>query len=313
LEQQGLIEYSYPYNSLIIALASRPDYAEKAIETWRKMRALEIAPDNFTHRAVLKATAHLGDVQVAYEAIQEMKAYEIPVSLPIYELLIKTYAGACKLEEISDKQIDIFIQDAWKLFAEIEQKGFKIRQNTLDSMILLYANALRDGDAEGQVMSLYQKYNIPLGRETYMQLMNMYTLAHKREKIVEIYDKFKATGMKPLLSILNMHLDAAMRLNNSDRIVESLQKIHELGLRPKRHYLKQLGQIKDLPDRIFIELQKFPRFAYAHTPRFRFTAHSFRPRNMEMGKVLKKTEGKRIKMKQGLKTQNKRHNIPAIF
>ncbi len=66
----GFIQNSYPYNSLIMALASRPDYSEKALETWRNMRLLKVVPDPLTYSAVLRATENLGDVQAAYEAVE---------------------------------------------------------------------------------------------------------------------------------------------------------------------------------------------------------------------------------------------------
>eukprot|EP01022_Parablepharisma_sp_SALTPOND_P028372 TRINITY_DN70869_c0_g1_i1.p2 TRINITY_DN70869_c0_g1~~TRINITY_DN70869_c0_g1_i1.p2 ORF type:complete len:345 (+),score=12.56 TRINITY_DN70869_c0_g1_i1:476-1510(+) len=172
LEQSGMIEYSYPYNSLIMALASRKDYAQQAIETWRKMRYLQVVPDTMTFLAVLRATAKLGDLQTAYEAIQEMKAYEQPINRDIYESLIQTYAGACKVEGVTDKQIDAYIKDAWVLFRQMESKGFTVRQETLNSLLMLHANALREADVEGQILPLYKKYNLSPDTLTYMHLMS---------------------------------------------------------------------------------------------------------------------------------------------
>jgi len=139
----------------------------------------------------------------------------------------------------------------------------------------------------------------------------MYTLANEREKVIEIYDKYKKTKFEPSIVIYNMHLDAAIRVNDSDRIVESLNKIAEIGMTPKRHYLKILGQTKDLPDRVFIALQPFWRFANVRFPKYRFTSHSFRPRTRRFGMTLKKT-GKHIRLHKGIKQQYRYRGYPFM-
>jgi len=167
----GFIPYAKPYNSLIFALASRKDYAEKALEIWRKMRYMQIVPNVETFQAVIKATSQLGDVQTAYEAIQEMKGYEIPLNEAIYNQLILTYAGACKVQETTEKQIDAYIKDAWMLFRQMEEKRMKVTTRTLNALIRLYGNALRDTEVEGEVLPLFKKNKIEYDRDTYVNLM----------------------------------------------------------------------------------------------------------------------------------------------
>jgi len=69
MEQHGFVEYAKPYNSIIFALGSRKDYAEKAIEFWNRMQFANVVPDEHTFVGVLKACAHLGDVGTAYDVI----------------------------------------------------------------------------------------------------------------------------------------------------------------------------------------------------------------------------------------------------
>ena len=57
MELDGFIEHSKPYNSVIMACASTKRYAEKAIEYWHMMHAKNIAPDQHTYVAVMKACA----------------------------------------------------------------------------------------------------------------------------------------------------------------------------------------------------------------------------------------------------------------
>eukprot|EP00826_Nyctotherus_ovalis_P043414 TRINITY_DN456_c0_g1_i5.p2 TRINITY_DN456_c0_g1~~TRINITY_DN456_c0_g1_i5.p2 ORF type:complete len:143 (+),score=44.35 TRINITY_DN456_c0_g1_i5:1060-1488(+) len=136
------------------------------------MRYLQIVPNDMTFYYVLKATAHLGDVQVAHEALQEMKAHRIEIKERIYSMLIYTYAGACKVAGTTEKQIDAYIRDTWTLFRQMEQKKMRIVAKTLNGLILLYGNALRDSEVEGLVLPLFKKYNIAYDTNTYINLMS---------------------------------------------------------------------------------------------------------------------------------------------
>lgn len=73
LEIDGFVEHSKPFNSIMMACASRREYAPKAIEYWHTMHMKAIEPDNVTFVAVLKACAMLGDVQTAFDVLQELK------------------------------------------------------------------------------------------------------------------------------------------------------------------------------------------------------------------------------------------------
>ena len=84
LEHDGFIEHSKPYNAVIKACASTFRYAEKAIEYWHLMHAKNIAPDQVTYVAVLKACAQLGDTQTAYDALHELKLNNLPVNEHIF-------------------------------------------------------------------------------------------------------------------------------------------------------------------------------------------------------------------------------------
>ena len=95
LELDGFIEHSKPYNAVIMACASTKRYAERAIEFWHMMHYKNIAPDQVTYVAVLKACAQLGDTQTAFDAIHELKLKKFPVNEHIFNQLIRVYAGAC--------------------------------------------------------------------------------------------------------------------------------------------------------------------------------------------------------------------------
>ena len=94
LETDGYYQTAKPFNSIISALGSTKRYAELAIEYWQKMQLTQIEPDEHTHIAVFRACSKIGDVQTAYDALQDMKLKGFPMTVHAYNGLIKTYAGA---------------------------------------------------------------------------------------------------------------------------------------------------------------------------------------------------------------------------
>ncbi len=100
-----------------------------------------------------------------------MKANQFPITIHVYDGLIKTYAGACKAAGVAEHDIDTYIKDAWVLFRQMESRGVKVQASTLNSMLLLHVNALRDAEAEGQIMPLFTKYGIEPDMITYQHLM----------------------------------------------------------------------------------------------------------------------------------------------
>ena len=69
-------------------------------------------------------------------------------------MMIKVYAGACKLEFMADATKDIYIEDAWLVLKESVDKGW-VTIHTLDAMALLMSNAGRLPELDGLVLPLY--------------------------------------------------------------------------------------------------------------------------------------------------------------
>ena len=109
LELDGFTEHSKPYNSIMMACASTVRYADKAIEYWHLMGAKNIQPDQVTYIAVLKACAQLGDIQTAFDVLQELKLNGNQVDEHVYNQLIRVYAGACKVPETKHEHIEMYL------------------------------------------------------------------------------------------------------------------------------------------------------------------------------------------------------------
>ena len=100
---------------MIFALGSRKFYCDKAIEVFREMQMLNLPPDNHTYVAVMRACAKIGDIPTAADCLNQLRAFEMPITHYIYTMMIKTYAGAIKRRGVSEERIDLFLGDIWKL------------------------------------------------------------------------------------------------------------------------------------------------------------------------------------------------------
>ena len=85
------------------------------------MRLNGVVPDEHTYVAVFRACAKLGDVETAYDALQDMKMHDIPLNEHSYNGLIRVYAGAAAVWKTKEKHIDMYIKDAWDLFEQLRQ------------------------------------------------------------------------------------------------------------------------------------------------------------------------------------------------
>ena len=80
------------------------------------MQIKGVTPDEHTYVAVFRATSKIGDIQTAYDALQDMKIHGFPMTEHVYNGLIRTYAGAAAKREVREVHIDEYIKDAWELF-----------------------------------------------------------------------------------------------------------------------------------------------------------------------------------------------------
>ncbi len=119
------------------------------------MQLTGIVPDQHTTVAVLKATSKLGDVETAYDALQDMKLHGLPMTEHVYNGLIRTYAGACRINLVREKHIDVYMEDSWALYEQIkESPDLEVNAHILNSMVLLHANAFRIDELDQKVLPL---------------------------------------------------------------------------------------------------------------------------------------------------------------
>ena len=173
-----------------MACASTKRYAPKAIEYWHTMHAKNIPPDQVTYVAVLKACAQLGDTQTAYDVLQELKINGHKVNVNIFNQLIKVYAGACLVPNTLDKHIQMYLNDGWELYQQmISETDYEPNIIIINSLVLLYSNALNVEELERKVLPLYAQNNIKYDVYTFQHLSKMYLNMRELDQVVALYQK----------------------------------------------------------------------------------------------------------------------------
>jgi hypothetical protein len=71
--------------------------------------------------------------------------------------MIKTYAGAANVDAANEEAVDKYIKDSWELIENMEKKeGLAVNIHILNSMVLLYANAIRSDELEAIVLPKFE-------------------------------------------------------------------------------------------------------------------------------------------------------------
>ena len=71
-----------------------------------------------------------------------MKQLNIPLSVYLYNGLLRTYAGACGLDFISEEVRELYIKDAWRLFEQLQNVDkIQVNINILNSLLLVHTKS----------------------------------------------------------------------------------------------------------------------------------------------------------------------------
>lgn len=101
----------------------------------------------------------------------------------------------------------------------MERDGLDVNINVLNSMTLLYANALRAEQLEAEVLPLYDKYKIKHDVYTYQNLSRLYLDLRELDTVMKLYDRLREKEtFKPNQFLLNTLFETSLRLKDSDRI-----------------------------------------------------------------------------------------------
>ena len=98
------------------------------------------------------------------------------------------------------------------------------------------------------------------------------------DKVVDLFDKSQAAGLRPIRDLVSSYLEAGLRKQDTEIIIHALSKFMEIKQEPHDRVLKLLGNLKKIPDELFVMLRKnFRRYGLMMDRVRRFEVPSFRP------------------------------------
>lgn len=185
----------------------------------------------------------------------------------------------------------------------------------LNSLVYLYASALRPEQLEAEVLPLFEKHRIKHDVYTFQHLSRMFLNLRDMETVMNLWDRLrsgKEGTLKANQMLLQIVLEAALRLKNSDRIAQVLEEYVDQKKTPPRFLLQKLSHTKDLPDRIYVIMKE----NFAHHGLFlkkvrEFAPATFREKNASVI-IPGDKDGKRIRLKKTKKTTLKTKDRKAL-
>lgn len=107
---------------------------------------------------------------------------------------------------------------------------------------------------------MYEKFKIKHDVYTYQNLTRMYLKLRDLDTIMVLWDKLRTKEtFKVNQMMLNTVFEAAIRLKNSDRMVECLEEYVDKKKTPPKFLLQKISHAKELPDRLYVLMKEnFP-------------------------------------------------------
>ncbi len=87
----------------------------------------------------------------------------------------------------------MYLKDSMELFKTLEkgENDTEVNIQVLNSLLLLYSNALRPEQLEAEVLPLYEKFKIKHDVYTYQNLTRMYLKLRDFDTIMLLWDKLR--------------------------------------------------------------------------------------------------------------------------
>ena len=79
------------------------------------------------------------------------------------------------------------------------------------------------------MIPLFEKYEIKMDNHTYQHLIEMYHAKRDFKAIAKLMVNIEKENLEPTFYTLNYYLDTAMRLEDTDMIVEALKKFKKFS------------------------------------------------------------------------------------
>eukprot|EP00457_Paulinella_chromatophora_P003867 gb/GEZN01003875.1/.p1 GENE.gb/GEZN01003875.1/~~gb/GEZN01003875.1/.p1 ORF type:complete len:634 (+),score=73.81 gb/GEZN01003875.1/:27-1928(+) len=253
MKNQGLIPDIVTYHSLIYALSSRKDYYEKAFDFFREALEMNFDPEPITFNVMFSACAWQHDLSTLFFLWDTMEERKIQKDLRSYNIYLSALARVSDQQQfqIRDNQYltaDERIQMAWNAFEEMQRRGIRPNNMTLNILVSIYSGTLRMKAYE-IVETLFPEYGIKPDYFTYKPLLKACVKKRHLVQAQELVAKMREEGI-PIYP--EVHLDLLIICRRKRDLEAGLQVLKEMradGFEPADTIRKDLLEIFEPPPR----------------------------------------------------------------
>lgn len=231
LRTSGEFPTDITYTHLIQCMATRADFAHKAVEFWRAMQLEGFAMNSLVALALVRACSVSGDLPGLRRTIKEIVSHNLPLSPSIYPLAITSIANSMKqaAAAVTDFEKRANLQLAWHIVTDAKDKGLGISPALLNAVVRVYAE-VGQPDHALSMLEQFSEFQVDPNGETYAILLEM--LANS-SKFFILWDDCLKKGVKRIPDrLFHLALDAAMDSKSSKRTVAVLEAMLERRISP---------------------------------------------------------------------------------
>ena len=154
----------------------------------------------------------------------------------------------------------------------------QVNVQILNSLLYLYAEALKPHEIEAKVLAEFEKHQIKYDQNTYAHLAKLYLNTRDLDQVIKLFQKSQEVGLKPVAKLAHCYLEAGIRKEDTELIMHGLHQFLKIGLEPHHRVLKLLSNLHRLPDELYVMLRKnFPNYGKLVENVRSFEQASFRP------------------------------------
>jgi len=233
-------------------------------DTWHEMKKQHVVPISVTLGCMVEALVTNGDVEGAYESIQEMRCDEKTAPLVnaiIYGSIIKGFSHNKCFNRV------------WEVYDEMRSQKLQFSMNTYNALIDTCARS-KELDRIPSLLKDIEAQGLKLGVVTYSTLVKGYCQTNMLDEAFDLFAEVeKSEECQPDEIMYNTLLDGCARLCLYTRGMALFDKMKNAGVRPSNYTLSVLVKLANRGKRINKAFELCEELT--STYRFRMNVHVF--------------------------------------
>jgi pentatricopeptide repeat protein len=231
-EKRAAVKGAHTYGSIIRAYGYVQDI-RGAWDTWNEMRRMHIKPISVTLGCMVEALVTNGDVDGAYELIQEMKKDEETASL------VNAVMYGSIVKGLSHKKC---FGRMWEVYDEMIAQKLQFSMVTYNTLIDACARSGELSRISGLLKDM-KAQDLKMGIVTYSAILKGYCQKNLLDEALELFNDMLTSGIEPDEIVFNTLLDGCARQGLYERGMKLFQRMKDSGVKPSNYTLSVLVKL----------------------------------------------------------------------